>query len=308
VNKLPPFPAEIHRYVASVFGGANRRVCEKIARVPNCSEPSLDLTLLEHLTQFGGPRVVAPGWAVRIDIHYLGGLRHFRSWEVADIGVLVFAKRGALVVAKKTALLQSKRLYPSTGGIVEESREDYSIGFGGLLPSAGSTKSLALAHTFEFKQSSKYKALRVSDDQYKAIESYEEAQQLNVHYLLYNPWAVGATYTYPLTGEAKLGAMANGGCRVVSAKTLRDGLASHASGYSPTFDDIRKLSKGGPMAQAGWRIEYFVSELLLKCKEGNLFAGLEQENIFSLFNRRSGPIAAAVAVTVEQFEGGHDSL
>ena len=120
MNKLPPFPPEVHRYVAGVFRAANRRVCEKIARVPNCAEPSLDLTLIEHLSQFGGPRVVAAGWAVRIDIHYLGGLRHFYGWEIADIGVLVFAKQGSSVVAKKTALLQSKRLYPSSGGIAEE--------------------------------------------------------------------------------------------------------------------------------------------------------------------------------------------
>lgn len=308
MNKLPSFPPEIHRYVASVFRDANRRVCEKIARVPNCSEPSLDLTLLEQLTQFGGPRVVAPGWAVRIDVHYLGGLKHFHSWEVADIGILVFAKQGASVVAKKTALLQSKRLYPSTGGIAEESREDYNIGFGGLLPSAVSSKSLSLAHTFEFKQGSKYKALKVADDQYKAIESYEATQGLDVHYLLYNPWSVGTTYTYPLTADVKLGAAGNGGCRVIPAKALRFGLTSHANGYSPSFGDVGKFFNGSAAVQGGWRIEHFVSELLLKCKEGNLFAGLEQENIFALFNRRSGPIAAAVAVTVEQFAGGRDAL
>ena len=193
MNKLPTFPPEVHRYVARVFRAANRRVCEKIARVPNCSEPSLDLTLIEHLSQFGGPQVVAPGWAVRIDIHYLGGLRHFYRWEVADIGVLIFAKQGSSVVAKKTALLQSKRLYPSGGGIAEESPEDYNIGFGGLLPSPGSSKSLSLAHSFHFKGTSKYKALKVADDQYKAIESYETKNNLDVHYLLYNPWILEAS-------------------------------------------------------------------------------------------------------------------
>jgi len=88
-RRLPVFPPEIHRYVRAVFRGANRRVCEKIARVPNCSEPSLDMTLIEHLTHYCGPTVVAPGWAVRLDVHFLGGLRHFRSWEIADIGILV---------------------------------------------------------------------------------------------------------------------------------------------------------------------------------------------------------------------------
>ena len=301
MNKLPPFPPEVHRYITAIFRAANRRVCEKIARVPNCSEPSLDLTLIEHLSQFSGPRVVAPGWAVRIDIHYLGGLRHFYGWEVADIGVLVFAKQGRSVVAKKTALLQSKRLYPSSGGIAEEASEDYYIGFGGLLPSAGSSKSLTLAHSFQFKGSSKYKALKVSDEQYKAIESYEAKNKLDVHYLLYNPWVLDTTYAYPLSGSVKLGSAGNGGCRVASASSLRAGLTSKAQGYSPSFDEVAKIVSAGKKVQAGWRLEHFISDLLLKCKEGNLFESLDQENIFALFNRRSGPIAAAVAVTVEQF-------
>jgi hypothetical protein len=300
MNKLPPFPPEVHRYVASVFGAANRRVCEKIAKVPNCPEPSLDLTLIEHLSQFGGPHVVAPGWAVRIDIHYLGGLRHFHGWEVADIGVLVFARQGSSVVAKKTALLQSKRLYPSTGGISEESPEDYRIGFGSLLPSHAEN-SLSLTHKFEFKSSSKYKAFKIADAQYKAIESYESKHALDVHYLFYNPWSLDASFVYPITGPTKLGRIGNGGCRVVPASTLRFGLSAHSPGHSPSFAEVATSMTEESKGQAGWRLEYFVSNLLLKCRQGNLFESLDQENIFALFNRRSGPIAAAVAVTVEQF-------
>ena len=104
---LPPFPSPVISYVRSIFAGANRRVSEKLARVPNCSEPSLDLTMIEHLTRYAAPRVVAPGWTVKLDVHFLGGLRHFYRWEIADIGILVFAKQGTQVVGKKVALLQS---------------------------------------------------------------------------------------------------------------------------------------------------------------------------------------------------------
>ncbi len=90
MSVLPPFPIEIHRYIAATFAAVNRRVSEKIARVPNSSEPSLDLTFIECLTQYAAPRVVAPGWAVRIDVHFLGGLRHFHRWEIADIGGAFF--------------------------------------------------------------------------------------------------------------------------------------------------------------------------------------------------------------------------
>jgi len=280
----------------------NRRVAEKIARVPNSSEPSLDLTFIEQLTQYAGPRVVAPGWAVRIDVHYLGGLRHFRQWEVADIGLLLFARQGRKTMANKVALLQSKRLYPNNGAVVDETLEDYLIGFGNLLPSSPLLPSVARPHFFHFTDQSKYQALRIDDEQYNAIADYEDQQALPVHYLLYNPWTVPISYSYPVgAGRLKLGRKGNGGCRVLPSSALRTALFGKPKNYSPTFNDVGGLVGKSKATWNGWRLEHFVSSLLMKCKEGQLFDGLEQDNIHTLFNRRSGPIAAAVAVTVEQF-------
>ncbi len=301
MKPLPAFPAEVHRYVSAVFRAANRRTAEKIARVPNSSEPSVDLTLIESLTQYAGPRVVAPGWAVRLDVHYLGGLRHFHRWEIADIGVLVFAKQRGTVLAKKVALLQSKRLYPDAGGIVEETQEDYRIGFGNLLPGSPVMPSIALSHTFNFTPQCRYKALIVGDNQYKAIQAYESNLKLPVHYLFYNPWRVPSTYHYPTTGRVKLGRRANGGCRVIPAQTLRAALAHQSSNYQPSFADMAGLVSRGATHANGWRLEHFMANLVMKCREGAPFENLEDENMFALFNRRSGPIAAALAVTVEQF-------
>ncbi len=45
-----------------------------------------------------------------------------------------------------------------------------------------------------------------------------------------------------------------------------------------------------------------MADLVLKCEQGRLFESVKEEEIFNLFNRRSGPIAAAVAVTIEQAE------
>lgn len=297
---FPQFPAEVHRYVNRLFAAANKRTSEKIARVPNCSEPSLDLTLVEHLSQFASPHVVAPGWAVRMDVHYLGGLRHFRQWEVADIGVLLFVRHGSKVVAKKAAILQSKRLYPDGEGILEESVEDYQIGFGNLLPSEGLLPQISTSHLFKFAAKSRYKALRIEDEQYKAIEEYEAAQKLPVHYLFYNPWTVPTTYKYPVQGPIRMGPKGNGGCRVVAAKSLRMALANKSKGYSPTFQDLKVMIPAGTH-EHGWRLETFMSNLFMKCKEGHRFERLDEENMYSLFYRRSGPIAAAIAITVEQF-------
>lgn len=300
MNPLPTFPAEVHRYVAKVFGDANRRLAEKIARVPNCPEPSLDLSLIEQLSQYAGGQVVAPGWAVRIDIHYLGGLRHFYRWEIADIGVLLFAKKGSSVLSKKVALLQSKRLYPEQHGVVEETEADYHIGFGRLLPGASSLPSIARAHTFDFTAQSAYQALRVGDEQFKAIQAYESQQKLPVYYLLYNPWAVPTSYRLPITERPKLGARGNGGTRVLPASGIRAAVAGKTNGYAPTFNNVAVAISSKASDAHGWRLEHFMSNLLLKCKEGALFEGLEEDNIDSLFNRRSGPIAAAIAITIEQ--------
>jgi hypothetical protein len=302
MNSLPSFPIQIHRYVSKVFADANRRLCEKIARVPNCSEPSLDMTLVEHLSQHSGPRVVAPGWAVRIDSHYLGGMRHFYGWEIADIGLLLFAKQGGTVVSKKVALLQSKRLYPIQHGVDEESEDDYRIGFGRLLPGSSLMPSIVHPHTFDFNKESKYKALRVGDHQYSAIEEYESKRKIPVHYLLYNPWKLPCSYHFPVTPWPMLRKRENGGARVISSTQMRAKLSGKPKGASPSFGDIEKAVSSASDHLHGWRLEHFVSERFMKCKEGQLFEDLKDENIFALFNRRSGPIAAAVAVTIEQLD------
>jgi hypothetical protein len=276
MNSLPAFPSAVIRYVRTVFATANRRVSEKIARLPNASEPSLDMSLIDAISMYGAPHIVAPGWAVRIDVHFLGGLRHYYRWEVADIGVLVFAKQNGSVVASKAALLQSKRLYPKMGGIVEEALEDYKIGFQGLMPSPQSSQSLLLNHEYKFTKESRYKALKVDDDQFKVIEKYESSEKLDIFYLLYNPWILDSTYSLPLTQPSKLGRAGNGSCRVVPSKTLRTALKSKDAGYAPTFSDVESATATLTNGPAGWRLEHFVADQLLRCKQGNLFASADQ--------------------------------
>jgi hypothetical protein len=296
---LPAFPPEVISYIRNVFAKANRRISEKIARVPNCSEPSLDLTFIEHLTQFAAPRVVAPGWTVKLDVHFLGGLRHFHRWEIADIGLLVFAKQGTAVVAQKVALLQSKRLYPSSQGVIEETLFDYQVGFANLLPGGPSAPLIGKKHQFKFTEQSKYGALHVNDEQYSAIEQYEADRKTPVHYLLYNPWKIPATYQLPESGSAALGAKANGGARVIPSALVRKALQSKSTGYSPSFDQLSGLCGPQAVHAAGWRLEHFVADLVMTCRQGRSFTSINEDQISSLFFRRSGPIAAALAITVE---------
>jgi hypothetical protein len=49
----------------------------------------------------------------------------------------------------------------------------------------------------------------------------------------------------------------------------------------------------------GWRLEDFVVDHFLRCTEGDIFESMRDDRIFDLFNRRSGAIAAAVAINIE---------
>ena len=119
-----------------------------------------------------------------------------------------------------------------------------------------------------------------------------------------NPWIVPATYSFPVKGVIVLEEIGGGGCRVIPSNKLRAAMAKRAKGYRPTFGDVAKSLAETPEHAHGWRLEHFMADLVMKCREGELFESLNQENMFSLFNRRSGPIAAAIAVTVEQFGNG----
>ena len=60
------------------------------------------MTFIEHFTQYGAPRRFNSGWTVRIDTHFLGGMRHWeRRWEIADIGLLVHYRQNNQLVQSK---------------------------------------------------------------------------------------------------------------------------------------------------------------------------------------------------------------
>ncbi len=50
----------------------------------------------------------------------------------------------------------------------------------------------------------------------------------------------------------------------------------------------------------GWPLEFFSGELFLKCREGSPFETVGDKHIQNLFYLRSGAIAAAIAITVEE--------
>ena len=292
-------PDDVFDYISKVFRACNCRVSKKISAVPNSPEGSLDLTLIEQLSQFSSPKILPSNWVVRIDTHYLGGLHQYHRCEIADIGILLFLRQAGQLVRNKVILLQSKRLYPDSGDILEEDFADYQIGFAHLVPSGPTISSMKIAHVFSFSESSKYGAFRIRDKQWRAIKDYQHQRNIPVYYLFYNPWIIPFEQTLPLSVHPTLRGDPTGGCRIIPAKILFNRLQDKSDNSSPRFLDVCDLLPDSRENYCGWKLEYFVSRLLLGCIEGRIFQNPEELDLGELFFRRSGPIAAAIGINVE---------
>jgi hypothetical protein len=73
-------------------------------------------------------------------------------------------------------------------------------------------------------------------NQYKAIAQYEANRQIPVYYLLYNPWQIPHTVTFPLTATFQV----SGSCDVGWPKALTRRLIS--AYQIPATNQIRRLN------------------------------------------------------------------
>jgi hypothetical protein len=267
------------------------------------------MAFIEHFASMAAPFRFPSGWVVEISTHYLGGGRHFgdwpefpRRWEIADIGFLVLFRQAGKLLRSKVALLQSKRLYPDELEWDEDSPLDYTIGFRRLFKENDDWADVTAARSFSFTPKSRYKALMTGVHQYTAIAQYETARNIPVYYLLYQPWQVPHTVVFPLTNDFHVTGVCEVGCRVVPARKLREALAGQPEGHSPAYDELR-FALDSPFDtgqyQGGWRMEHFVVDLLLECEAGYIANSPSDGGLNYLFNRRTGPISAALAITID---------
>lgn len=291
VAPLPEIPPSVIAHIRSVFGECSHRAATKMSRMPTTHETSLDLSIIECISSYAGAQQVGDQWVVTLDAHYLGGGRHFGEWEIADLGLIVVIRDRGKVHLRKVALLQSKRLYPNEQGLEEDTPLDYIIGFARLMPHDISALAAEEQRRFSFTTKSKYRALRVNDRQYLAIQSFEEQHGVPVHYLLHHPLDIPWEQTIPVrsTGAAQE-VVRRVGPRVVRARDLRAALKEQGENYHPTF---RELSG------EGWALDEFVADEILKCREGYIAESADDPGLFEVFNRRSGPIAASIAITID---------
>lgn len=295
-------PRDVVTWLRRVFRVCNFLVSSKLSRIPTMHESFLDLTIIECLTRVEAPILFPSGWRVTLETHFLGGFPMFRSWEIADIGFLLMLRRGGRLLRSKVALLQSKRLYP-----VELTRDDdyerrQLIGFGRLHREDASYRDLHRPRIFSFKASSQYQALTIGDQQYTSIAAYEKEHGVPVYYLLYNPLSIPWRAHFPVRAmDAQPLPRLSVGCRVITFDSLRSSAVANSAGSHPAYSDIasRLPSFRRPPHRAGWTLQHFVVDLLLGCREGYKADLRKDERLETVFFRRTAPISAAIALTVD---------
>lgn len=249
-------------------------------------------------------------WTVDLSTHYLGGGRHWaewpdwpRRWEIADIGLLVLFRQAGKLVRSKVALLQSKRLYPDELEWDEDSPLDYMVGFRRLLRQNEEWGAVVAPRRFSFGEESRYKALVTGLGQYKAITEYEQQRAIPVYYLLYNPARIPSIAVLPITPrDRQIAGACEVGCRVVPAAQVRTVMAAKPDGSSPAYRELAGSLPSpfdDPSHRSGWRLEHFVVNLLLECETGYIADSPNDSGLNYIFNRRTGPISAALALTLD---------
>lgn len=294
----PPWsaiPSEVIDWARAAFASCNEDASALITRVPNISEQSLDHRLIAKLDDFAIPRVVAGGWTVEIETHFLGGGRHFGTWEVADIGIIVRVRDPSGVRIRKVALLQSKRLYPVRGTVREETVSDFVTGFARLDDPEDELVSIARRRTYNFTLNSRYRELDRHSQQINVINDYERDAGLTVYYHFYNPWQIPASQRVPVREHVRHAGQPELGIRVVQAALVHNALGSIRH-REPSLAEIGQVD-GIP--RFGWRLEKFVADELLGCREGDEIRSSSDVRLRRLFGERTGPIAAAIGVTLE---------
>jgi hypothetical protein len=296
-----PIPADVRAFVNEAFHRCNVRISGRLSRLPTLHETYLDMCFIDTLSDFAAPHITSSGYVVDIDVHFLGQGRHWDNWEIADLGVIVNYRHRGQLLRTKIALLQSKRLYPKESEFIEDEPLAKYYGFGDLFEPSGLPAQSPM--TFRFDYSCRYRALQVGDKQCKAIGDYEREFGIPVHYLLYHPSALPCQQVVPVAAatSALTAPLPDVGARVCQAAKLHSGIAHHPRNYAPSFEDLLNALRSGAQARVfGTRLEHFVADNLLDCREGYIAGSpvASDEGLQRVFAQRGAPISAALRIDI----------
>ncbi len=295
-------PAQVTEFLTSLIAECNRRISFQLATFPNAHEEALDLMLISHFASMQGAIRFGSHWTVRIDAHYIGGGRHYRTWEVADIGLMAIFRRGGKIQRSKLTFLQSKKLYASPLK-AQEFDPYHRQGMGRLLVTEEEHEKLVQPKLLKYSEASRYKALQLGSEQQEAMHAFSKRFGIGIHYLLYNPsvipWQIQTPVEQvPSIVENKVGA------RVIP-KRLVDTMTGKEKGYSPSYADISNVfakAFADSSDIAGWRIEGFICDRFINGDEGLVDESPNFQTMIGLLNQKSSPISSALSITFDYRE------
>lgn len=294
-------PEVVIDYVRNVFAAANDKVTRTMSVHPSMHEESLDHVLIMELSSTPPAFFAREQVAISLESHWLGGRHLFGRWEIADIAFFVILRHTGKLVARKVTLLQTKRLYSKEVPVAPMDPFDYLIGIGRLADRTDPQVPMAWQRRFRFEGRCEYAAMTAGHDQVQRIDRYEESRGIPVYYGLYNPLAIPYEADYPASNGCPPVASNDLGMRVLTARTVHAALASLDMDQAPTFDGLTtsQLDTNDAESAHGWRIENFVADEVLRCRQGQRFDSTTDEKLSDLLYRRSAPIAAAIMMTID---------
>ncbi len=293
-------PSDVTGFMDSLFANCNFKLSSLLSTFPNIHEETLDQSLISHLAQMQGPVRIGSSWVLRVDAHFIGGGRHYRTWEVADIGLIVVFRRNGKIIRSKLVFLQSKRLYASTQKYKGQDPY-YRQGMGRLLVTDEEHLELVERKTIRFFDACRYAALIPRSTQDNAMERFATDHGVKMYYLFYNPvkipWSIGS----PVESQPRIESN-EVGCRIIPKGVLNQFTSDSRRDTAPSYVDVKEAARDGGMgkdAEAGWRLENFVVDRFIACKEGLIDDTTNYEVLHTLMTAKSSPISSAISITFD---------
>lgn len=282
--------------------------------IPTCMKSSWTSASCSHSLLRRRLFFAAENAAVQIETHWLGGRWMWRRWEIADIAIFIILRRSGHLDSRKVALLQTKRLYSREIPVVGLSQDDYIIGVGRIADRTDPSVPLSRPRSFTFDVNCRYNALRHGagpepddESQPDRIDHYTARSGIPVYYGFYNLPELPIVATYPHNSTTPTPAQNIVGNRIQPAPAVHAVLAGLTTGNAPTVADLTSSSQFDDKDRSshlGWRLENFIADEVMRCREGRLFTDQSDQRLSALLYRRSAPLASAISITIDL--GGKD--
>lgn len=292
-------PDDVMTYLRNRLTDCNYNVSYNLSAFPFTHEESLDHKLIGEFIG-KGPVKFGSGWTVRFDAHYIGGGRHYRTFEVADLGLMVIFRNKGKIIRSKLAFIQSKKLYANA---INFKGHDpyYRQGMGRLLVTEAEHLELVKPQLLTYSENSRYKALKIGSEQQEVMRHFSNRFDVKLYYLFYNPCSVPWEIKSPVEEFPEI-TQNEVGCRVIPKPELDKALQIFDKDYSPSFGDIKyqlDVMNFDDEHDSGWRLEHFINDLFIGCKEGLIDDSPNFETLTALLSQKSSPISSALSITFD---------